>query len=398
MLRRVYLDNAATTPVAPEVVEAMMPYLTEQFGNPSSIHYFGQQARAAVDRARHQVAQLINARPNDITFTSGGTEANNLAIRGLMEANSRHGRHIVTTNIEHPSVGTLCDDLEKHGWEVTRVAVDADGLVSVDDVMSAVTPETVLVSVMLANNEIGTIQPLADIARRIKELREAGRKIWLHSDAVQAAGKISVDVEELGCDLLTMSAHKIYAPKGVGALYTRRGVRLHPQSIGGHQERERRGGTESVPLIAGFGRACEIAAADLESESARLSKLRDDLEDRIAEAIPDIIFNGHREHRLPNISNISFPGVEGEALLINLDMQGIAVSTGSACSSGTLEPSPVIRALSSSGTDRISDEDRARGAIRFSFGRSNSIDDVGNLLIVLPSAVENLRRLNGSPK
>lgn len=386
-MQRVYLDNAATTPIAPEVVEAMMPYLTEHFGNPSSIHFFGQQARAAVDRARHQIAELINARPNDITFTSGGTEANNLAVRGLMEANSRHGRHIVTTNIEHPSVGALCDDLEKNGWDVTRVPVDAEGLVSVDDVMAAVTPETVLVSVMLANNEIGTIQPVADIAMRIKELREAGRKVWLHTDAVQAAGKIQVDVEELGCDLLTISAHKIYAPKGVAALYTRRGVRLHPQNIGGHQERERRGGTESVPLVVGFGKACEIAAADLESESARLLRLRDELESRIGEAIPGVIFNGDRERRLPHISNISFPGVEGEALLINLDMQGIAVSTGSACSSGTLEPSPVIRALEPN-------EARARGAIRFSFGRFNDNVDATCLLEPLRAAVANLRRLS----
>lgn len=274
------------------------------------------------------------------------------------------------------------------------------------------TAETILVSIMTANNEIGTIQPVNEIGRLVRRLREKGRKIWFHTDAVQAVGKIPVDVEEIGCDLLSISAHKIYAPKGVGALYTRRGIRLHPQNIGGHQEREKRGGTESVPNIVAFGKACEIAAAELDLSADYLRGLRDDLENRIGETIPDITFNGHRENRLPNISNISFARIEGEALLINLDMQGIAVSTGSACSSGTLEPSPVIRALSqrapllpeegwpkagvvgAAGGQLV--EDRARGAIRFSFGRFNAIEDIGQTLEVLPRAVENLRRLSAN--
>jgi cysteine desulfurase len=244
-----------------------------------------------------------------------------------------------------------------------------------------------LISIMTANNEIGTIQPVSEIGKFVKELRANGKKIWFHTDAVQAAGKIEVDVEEIGCDLLSISAHKIYAPKGTGALYVRRGVRLHPQNIGGHQERERRGGTESVPFIAAFGKACELAKERLSESSERLGKLRDRFEQGVAEQVPDMILNGDAEHRLPNISNISFSGIEGEGLLINLDMQGVAVSTGSACSSGSLEPSPVIRALGRN-------DELARGAIRFSFGVGNTAEDVDRVLDILPKSVENLRRLS----
>lgn len=388
MFRRIYLDNSATTQVDPRVLEAMMPYLTEKFGNPSSIHYFGQEAKTAVDKARHQVAGLINARPNEIVFTSGGTEANNLAIRGLLESQPAiSDRHIVTSVIEHSAVRNVCEDLEKRGFSVTYLPVYENGIVKLEDVEAAITENTVLVSIMTANNEIGTLQPVADIGKLIKELRSKGRKIWFHTDAVQAAGKVPVDVEEICCDLLSMSAHKIYAPKGVGALYVRRGVRLHPQNIGGHQERERRGGTESVPNIVGLGEACSIASDELETaaESSRL--LRDRLESAVGENIQGVVFNGDRERRLPNIANISFTSIEGEGLLINLDMQGIAVSTGSACSSGTLEPSPVIRAIGRG-------DDLARGAIRFSFGRFNTSDDVDDLLRLLSSCVKNLRELS----
>ena len=387
MFRRVYLDNSATTPVDPAVVEAMLPYLTGKFGNASSIHFFGQEARAAVDKARHQVAALINARPNEIVFTSGGTEANNLAIRGLIEANTKYGKHIVTSAIEHSAVMNVCEDLEKHGYTVTYLPVYENGVVKIEDVKAAITDETALISIMTANNEIGTIQPIHEIGQFVRSLREAGKKIWFHTDAVQAAGKMSVDVEEIGCDLLSISAHKIYAPKGVGALYVRRGVRLHSQNIGGHQERERRGGTESVPNIVAFGKACEIAMADLAETSATLRKLRDRFESKVSETITDIVFNGDHDKRLPNISNISFRSVEGEGLLINLDMQGVAVSTGSACSSGSLEPSPVIRALGR-------EDELARGAIRFSFGRYNTAEDIDQVLSVLPDAVQNLRRLS----
>ena len=387
MFRRVYLDNSATTPIDRDVVDAMLPFLTEKFGNASSIHFFGQEARAAVDRARQQIAEIINSRQNEIVFTSGGTEANNLAIRGLVEANEKYGKHIITSQIEHSAVKEVCEDLEKRGGEVTYLPVYEDGIVRIEDIKNALRVDTILISVMTANNEIGTIQPIAEIGKFVRETRDGGKKIWFHTDAVQAVGKMKVDVEEFGCDLLSMSAHKIYAPKGVGALFVRRGVRLHSQNIGGHQERERRGGTESVPLIIAFGQACQLAQNNLDEASDYLKTLRDKFENGVAERIDEFVFNGNQVKRLPNISNISFRHIEGEGLLINLDMQGIAVSTGSACSSGSLEPSPVIRALGRG-------DELARGAIRFSFGKENTIEDVEYVLEVLPKAVENLRRLS----
>ena len=388
MFRRVYLDNSATTPIDADVVAAMMPFLTDKFGNASSIHFFGQEARAAVDKARHQVAELINARQNEIVFTSGGTEANNLAVRGLIEANAKYGRHIITSAIEHSAILEVCADLEKRGvCDVTYLPVYENGIVKIEDVRSAIRDETILITIMTANNEIGTIQPIAEIGQLVRELREKGKKIWFHTDAVQAVGKIAVDVEEFGCDLLSLSGHKIHAPKGVGALYVRRGVRLHQQNIGGHQERERRGGTENVAFIAAFGKACEAAKVNLAADAAKLKNLRDEFESKIGELVSGIVYNGDNHQRLPHVSNISFRFVEGEGLLINLDMQGIAVSTGSACSSGSLEPSPVIRALGR-------EDELARTAIRFSFGKENSDEDVRYLLEVLPSAIENLRRLS----
>ncbi|MEP7212750.1 MAG: cysteine desulfurase family protein [Acidobacteriota bacterium] len=388
MFRRIYLDNSATTPVDPEVLEAMLPYLSGQFGNASSIHFFGQEARAAIDKARHQVAGLLNARPNEIVFTSGGTEANNLAIRGLLEGRKdAAGGHIITSAIEHSAVKNVCQDLEKLGYSVTYLPVYEDGVVRIEDVSDAIREDTVLISIMVANNEIGTIQPIDDIGKLLRSLRADGRKIYFHTDAVQAAGKIAVDVEEINCDLLTISAHKIYAPKGAGALYVRRGVRLHPQNIGGHQERERRGGTEPVANLVAFGKASELAAEDLAGTSLRIREMRDRFETAVAESIPDVVFNGRKDGRIPTIANISFRSIEGEGLLINLDMQGVAVSTGSACSSGSLEPSPVIRALGR-------DDELARGAIRFSFGKDNTAADLDRVLEVLPAAVENLRRLS----
>ncbi len=387
MFRRVYLDNSATTPIDREVVAAMLPFLTEKFGNASSIHFFGQEARGAVDRARHQVAEIINARPNEIVFTSGGTEANNLAIRGLIEANEKYGKHIITSAIEHSAVKEVCQDLEKRGYEISYLPVYEDGIVKIEDVENAVREDTILISVMTANNEIGTIQPIEEIGKLVKKIRADGKKIWFHTDAVQAVGKITIDVEEIGCDLLSISAHKIYAPKGIGALYVRRGVRLHSQNIGGHQERMRRGGTESVPFIVAFGKACELAKNNLAELANHLKKLRDKFEQSIGENVSDFEFNGSRANRLPHISNLSFRFVEGEALLINLDLQGVAVSTGSACSSGSLEPSPVIRALGRN-------DELARGAIRFSFGKDNTTEDVKYVVEVLPKAIENLRRLS----
>jgi len=388
MLRRVYLDHSATTPADPRVVEAMLPFLTEKFGNASSVHFYGQEARAAVDRARREVAALINARPNEMVFLSGGTEANNLAIRGLCEASEAHGRHIITSEIEHSSVRGICDALEKRGWEVTRLPAYEDGIVRVADVRDALRPDTVLITVMLANNEIGTIQPVAEIGELVRSIRASGRRhLWLHTDAVQAAGRMHLDVETLGCDMLSLSAHKLYAPKGTGALFVRRGVRLMTQNIGGHQERERRAGTESVAGIVAFGEAAKLAAQELDQRATHVRALRDRFEASVPERVREIVFNGNREQRLPHLSNISFRFIEGEGLLINLDMQGIAVSTGSACSSGSLEPSPVIRAIGRN-------DELARGSIRFSFGKDNNEEDVDYLLEVLPRAVLNLRRLS----
>ncbi len=387
-MRKVYLDHSATTPSDPRVVEAMLPYLTERFGNASSVHSFGQEARAAVDRARRQVAAFAGARANEIIFTSGGTEANNLAIRGLGEAAQSHGRHIITSAIEHPSVRSSIHGLEQRGWEATQLPVYDDGVVRVEDVRAALRPDTILISVMMANNEIGTVQPIAEIGALVRAERKVGRRnLWLHTDAVQAAGRVPIDVESLGCDLLSLSAHKIYAPKGTGALFVRKGVRLTPQQVGGHQERERRGGTEAVANIVAFGAATELAQREMPERNEHTRRLRDRFEKQIAESVDEIVFNGSREQRLPHLSNISFRFIEGEGLLIHLDMQGVAVSSGSACSSGTLEPSPVIQALGR-------DDEMARGSIRFSFGKDNSEADVDYVSDVLMHAVESLRKLS----
>ncbi len=388
VMRKVYLDHSATTPIDSRVLEAMLPYLTEKFGNASSVHGFGQEAQAAVDKARRQVASLIGARANEIVFTSGGTEANNLAIRGICEAAEIHGRHVITSAIEHPSVRGVVDQLEKDGWEITRLPVYDDGVVRLGNVRAAIRPDTILISVMMANNEIGTIQRVTEIGELLHEERKRGhRHLWFHTDAVQAAGRLSIDVQTLGCDLLSMSAHKMYAPKGSGALFIRRGVRLLPQQVGGHQERERRAGTESVANVVAFGAAAELAQNEMNERNDHTRRLRDRFETEVERRISNIVFNGNREQRLPHVSNISFRFIEGEGLLIHLDMQGVAVSTGSACSSGTLEPSPVIRALGR-------DEELSRGAIRFSFGKDNTEEEVDYVLEVLPRAVESLRALS----
>jgi cysteine desulfurase len=391
-LRKVYLDHSATTPADHRVVEAMLPYLTEKFGNPSSVHFFGQEARAAVDRARREVAALIGARAKEIVFVSGGTEANNLAIRGIAEAinpkTSSSGKgHVITSSIEHSSVRGISEELEKRGWEITRLPAYEEGIVRVEDVRAALRPDTVLISVMLANNEMGTLQPIEEIGALVGEERGRGRALWLHTDAVQAAGRIPINIETLGCDLLSLSAHKLYAPKGTGALFMRRGVRLMPQNVGGHQEREKRAGTEGVPGIVAFGVAAKLAREELAARAEHDRKLRDRFETGVVERVEDIVFNGDRTQRLPHLSNISFRFIEGEGLLISLDLQGIAVSTGSACSSGTLEPSPVIRALGRN-------DELARGAIRFSFGKDNTDEDVDRVLDVLPRVVEKLRQLS----
>ena len=321
-------------------------------------------------------------------FVSGGTEANNLAIRGLCQAATQHGRHIITSSIEHPSVRGVCDQLEKEGWEVTRLPVYDNGIVKIKDVHDALRDDTVLITVMLANNEIGTLQPVREIGGLVRQVRDSGRKsLWFHTDAVQAAGRLEIHVDELGCDLLSLSGHKLYAPKGAGALYVRKGVRLVEQNVGGHQERERRAGTENVPGIVAFGEAARIAREEMKERNDHAKSLRDRFEAAVQNRIDDLVINGDRRQRLPHLTNISFRFIEGEGLLINLDMKGIAVSTGSACSSGTLEPSPVIRALGRN-------DELARGSIRFSFGKDNSEADVDYVVEVLIDVVQRLRELS----
>jgi cysteine desulfurase len=387
-VKRVYLDNSASTRVDEEVAQAMLPYFIEYYGNASSTHQYGQQAKQAVEDARLQVALLLNADKTEITFLSGGTESDNLAIKGVAEAQKGKGRHIITSQIEHPAVLAACGRLEKDGWRVTYLPVYREGVARVEDVREALTDETALVTIMHANNEIGTIQPLREIAALIKERREAGQKnLYLHTDAVQSVGKIPVDVKELGVDLLTLTAHKIYGPKGVGVLYVRRGVRIASQMHGGHHERDRRAGTESVPLIVGLGKAAELARRRLAERMKQAGELRDYLEAELFKLIPDISRNGDPERRVPNIANLNFNHVEGEGLQISLDLKGVAVSTGSACASGSTEPSHVLTAI---GLPR----DSGYGSLRFSFGEYNTREDVDYVLEILPALVEKLRKLS----
>lgn len=389
--KRIYLDNSASTRVDDEVVKAMLPYLTEDFGNASSTHQFGQQAKQAIEDARGQVARMLNASPTEITFLSGGTESDNLAIKGIVEAHREKATsapHIITSQIEHPAVLASCAYLEQQGCRVTYLPVYREGIVRLEDIQSVLTDDTVLISVMHANNEIGTIQPLQEIGALVKERREAGqRHLHLHTDAVQSVGKIPVDVKELGVDLLTLTAHKIHGPKGIGALYIRKGVRLISQMHGGHHERDRRAGTESVPLIVGLGKACELVRQNLAERMEHTRQLRDYLEEEIFKRITDVSRNGDPVRRVPNIANLNFDFVEGESLQISLDLKGVAVSTGSACSSGSHEPSHVLMAI---GLPR----DNGYGSLRFSFGQYNTREDVEYVLETLPAVIEKLRKLS----
>lgn len=381
-MKRIYLDYAATTPTHPEVARAMLPYLGDVFGNPSAIYCYGQEARSALEQARAQVAGLIGARSEEIIFTSGGTEADNLALIGVAYAHKNRGNHIITTAIEHHAIIETARFLEKRGFEVTYLGVDGQGLVDPDDVRRAITDRTILISVMQANNEIGTIQPLAEIGGIA---REAG--ICFHSDAVQAVGHIPVDVGELGVDLLSMSAHKFYGPKGVGALYLRKGTRLEALMYGGGQERNWRSGTENTPGIIGLGRAVELARQEMAQEAGQLTRLRDRLIQDTLQRISHSRLNGHPKKRLPNNVNISFDFVEGESLVLNLDLKGICASTGSACSSSSLEPSHVLLAL---GLPRP----QAHGSLRFTLGKWTTESDIDRVLEVLPPIVARLRAMS----
>ena len=380
---RIYLDHNATTPVDPAAADAMMRALNDLFGNASSVHYYGQQAKAAMDDARSAVAALIGGEPSEIVFTSGGTEADNFAIRGVAEALEVTGRkHLITSGIEHEAVLNTFKALAKRGWKTTVLPIDARGIVSTDALRDAMTDDTALVSIMHANNEIGTIQPIAELAAIAK-----ARGALFHTDAVQSAGKIPVSVRTLGVDLLAISAHKFYGPKGIGALWAKRGVRLSPFLSGGKQERNRRAGTENVPGAIGMGVAAQRATMKMDVEAQRLSALRDRLETGILSAVPNTDVNGARDARVPNTTNISFERIEAESLLIALDLEGVAVSTGSACSSGTLEPSHVLKAMGLS-------SHRAQNSIRFSLGASNTDDQIDHVISILPRIVTKLRSLS----
>jgi cysteine desulfurase len=381
-VRHFYFDHNATTPVSPEVLETAVACLGQVYGNASSIHHFGQAAKQKLEAARRQVASLAGCQPREIVFTSGGTESDNLAILGVVRNAPGTSRHVITTAIEHPAVLNTCAQLEREGVAVTYVPVGAEGIVDPDDIRRALRPDTVLVSVMHANNELGTMQPVAEIAAIA---REAG--VYMHADGVQALGKIPVDVSALGVDLYSMSGHKIYAPKGIGALYVRRGTRLDAIAFGGHHERERRPGTENVPGAAAFGCAAEIAGADLAEEAQRVAGLRDRLESAILDRVPHTGVNGHRAARTPNTTNIYFDYLEGEALVIALDLRGFAVSSGAACSSGAVEPSHVLMAIGLGA-------DRARASIRFSLGRENTVEQVDALVEAVAASVAHLRKLS----
>ncbi len=382
----VYLDYNATTPVAPAVLEAMLPFLGENFGNAGSVHSAGQRARAAVDAARESVAALIGAKASEIVFTSGGTEADNLAIFGTVAASSKPRKHIITTAIEHHAILHSCEELERQGIDVTVVPVgrgpNSQGVVDPEDIRRALRPETVLITVMHANNELGTIQPIEEIARIAAE---AG--VRFHCDGVQSAGKVPLDVNRLGVDLLSISAHKFYGPKGVGALYVRTGTNLVPRFFGGHAERDRRAGTENVPGIIGIGKAAELARKLLAEDAARIAPLRDRLESALLERIPSARVSGDRAHRVPNTTNISFPGAAGEALLIALDLQGVECSTGAACSSGSTEPSHVLTAAGLS-------RDEARASLRFSLGRPTTAAEIDRAIEIIPGVVQRIRALS----
>ncbi|MBM3790420.1 MAG: cysteine desulfurase NifS [Acidobacteria bacterium] len=382
MAARVYLDNSATTRVDEQVLQAMLPALRGNFGNASSIHSVGQQARAAVEDARRPVAALLGADTREIVFTSGGTESNNTALWGVFRSAYRTGGHIVTTRIEHPAILTTCKFLEEAGARVTWLPVDSAGRVDPARIVEALTDDTILVSVMLANNETGVIQPVEQISRIARE-----RGIVMHTDAVQAAGKIPVNVETLGVDLLSISGHKFHAPKGVGALYIRKGAKMVPFMTGGSHERRRRAGTENVPGIVGLGQAARLALDRLPEMRQRVAELRDLLEDRVRERVPGVRVNGSVEHRLPNISNMSFEGIEGEAAVIAMDLEGVAVSTGSACSSGSLEPSHVLTAMGLR-------SEAVQGSLRFSLCYHDTREDIERAVVALARVIERLRALS----
>lgn len=381
-MKRIYLDNAATTMLSGEVLQSMMPYFTDVYGNSSSLHSFGREAVSAVDNARDIIASVINAKSNEIYFTSGGTEANNWALRGVASANVNKGKHIIVSQIEHHSIIEICSQLEKEGFEITYLPVDSSGLVSISQLIHEIRPTTILVSVMAVNNEVGTIQNIKAISEIVKFYN-----VNFHVDAVQALGSINLDVESLGIDLMSISAHKIHGPKGAGALYIRNGVKINPFMIGGEQEKKKRGGTVNVPAIVGFGKACEINKRDFAFRDKKLFELSSYFTSKVEYEIPDIKINGNISQKVNGIVSVSFRGVEGENLIMMLDMKGIAVSTGSACASGSLEKSHVLTAMG------LTDEE-IRGTVRFSFDINITRDDIDYVVRTLCDIVTNLRKIS----
>lgn len=382
MKRNIYLDHAATTYMKKEVLDAMMPYLTQNYGNPSSVHSFGREARKAIDKAREQTAKALKARFDEIFFTGGGTESDNWAIKGVALANQNKGKHIITSAIEHHAVLYTCEFLEKNGFEVTYLPVDSYGMVDPQDVEKAIRPDTILVSIMFANNEIGTIQPIKEIGAITKE-----KGVYFHTDAVQAVGHVDIDVNDMNIDLLSLSAHKFYGPKGVGALYVRKGTKITPLLHGGAQERNRRAGTENIPGIIGLGKAIELAYENMEENNKHLIRLRDKLINGIMDRIDDVRLNGHPTLRLPGNVNMSFEYIEGESLLLSLDLKGIAASSGSACTSGSLDPSHVLLAIGLS-------HEIAHGSLRMTLGDENTDEEIDYVLEVLPQIVQRLREMS----
>ncbi|MCL6590287.1 MAG: cysteine desulfurase NifS [Firmicutes bacterium] len=382
-MRRIYLDHAATTPLDPEVLEAMTPYLAGQYGNPSSIHYFGREARKAIEDSRNVVAQEIGAQdPGEIIFTGSGSESDNLALKGVAYAYRERGNHIITSAIEHHAVYDTCRYLEKEGFQVTYLPVDSNGMVDPATLLQHLTPATILVSIMHANNEVGTIQPIGALSQVLRE-----RKIFFHTDAVQTVGTIPVNVKELGVDLLSMAAHKFYGPKGVGALYIRKGIKLQSQVLGGAQERNRRAGTENTAGIVGLAKALRLANGNLETNQKKIAELRDYLIKRMLAEFEAVRLNGHPVSRLPGNANFSFEYIEGESLLLNLDLKGIAASSGSACTSGSLEPSHVLLAMGIC-------HEIAHGSLRLTIGKSNTKEEIDYLFEVLPEIVNKLRAMS----
>jgi len=385
--KRVYFDNSATTPVDPEVVQEMQPYFGSIFGNASSFHFFGREAGKALEDSRAKVAALLNAEPSEIIFTGCGTESDNIAIFGILNAYGKKG-HIVTSKIEHHAVLYSCKRLEELGYEVTYLDVDKDGVVSVDDLLKAVKDNTLLVTLMHANNEVGAIQPIEEISVALKTINEKRKdKIYFHTDAVQTTGKIHIDVKKLGVDLLSLSSHKFHGPKGVGALYIKKGTNIAPVMFGGHHENGIRPGTENIPYIAGLAKALELANRRITDQNKHMLHLREKLKKGIIETIPEVIINGSNEKAVSSILNVSFNYIEGEAMLLKLDMEGVAASTGSACASGSSEPSHVLSAM-------CVDPVASQGAVRFSFSHQNTEEEVDYVLSVLPKIVESLRAMS----